>query len=293
MNTLAGKVAIVTGASAGIGRATAKLFAAEGAKVIVAARRQAELDALVHEITEAGGEAVALSGDVKDEALAKTLVATASGRFGGLDIAFNNAGALGAMGPVGAMTLDDWRDTLDTNLTSAFLGAKYQVPAMLARGGGSLLFTSSFVGHTAAGLPGMAAYAASKAGLIGFTKALAAELGPQGIRVNAVLPGGTDTDMAPAGDSDGAGLRREPARPQTHGRARGDRPAGAAPGLRRRQLHHRHGPAGGRRRFHQSGLTVRSVSRRRSGKNLRAPDSLVRKGSHPHADPPPSKGEGE
>ncbi|WP_299395864.1 SDR family oxidoreductase [Pelagibius sp.] len=202
MSTLAGKVAIVTGASAGIGRATAKLFAAEGAKVIVAARRQAELDALVDEIAEAGGEAVALSGDVKDEALAKTLVATASGRFGGLDIAFNNAGALGKIGPVGAMTLDDWRDTLDTNLTSAFLGAKYQVPAMLARGGGSLLFTSSFVGHTAAGLPGMAAYAASKAGLIGFTKALAAELGPQGIRVNAVLPGGTATDMAPSSDSD-------------------------------------------------------------------------------------------
>lgn len=202
MNTLAGKVAIITGASAGIGRATAKLFAAEGAKVVVAARRQAELDALVDEIAETGGEAVALSGDVKDEGLAKALVATATGRFGGLDIAFNNAGIMGAMGPVGAMTLGDWRNTLDTNLTSAFLGAKYQVPAMLARGGGSLLFTSSFVGHTAAGLPGMAAYAASKAGLIGFTKALAAELGPQGIRVNAVLPGGTATDMASVDDPD-------------------------------------------------------------------------------------------
>ncbi|WP_422364947.1 SDR family oxidoreductase [Pelagibius sp.] len=200
MNTLNGKVAIVTGASSGIGRATAKLFAAEGAKIVAAARRQAELDKLVAEIAQAGGEAVALAGDVKDEALAKTLVDTAVDRFGGLDIAFNNAGIIGAMGPVPEMTLDDWRTTLDTNLTAAFLGAKYQIPAMLERGGGSLLFTSSFVGYSNAGLPGLAAYAASKAGLIGMTQALAAELGPKGIRVNAVLPGGTATEMAPTGN---------------------------------------------------------------------------------------------
>lgn len=200
MKTLSGKVAIVTGASAGIGRATAKLFAAEGASVVVAARRQAELDRLVAEIEREGGEAAAVAGDVKDETLAKALVDTAVDRFGGLDIAFNNAGIIGAMGPVPEMTLDDWHATLDTNLTAAFLGAKYQIPAMLERGGGSLIFTSSFVGYTAAGLPGTAAYAASKAGLIGLTKALAAELGPQGIRVNAVLPGGTATDMAPTDD---------------------------------------------------------------------------------------------
>lgn len=200
MNTLTGKVAIVTGASSGIGRATAKLFAAEGAKVVVAARRQGELDRLVAEIEQAGGEAVAVAGDVKGETLAKTLVDTAVTRFGGLDIAFNNAGIIGAMGPLPEMTLDDWHATLDTNLTAAFLGAKYQIPAMLERGGGSLLFTSSFVGYSNAGLPGMAAYAASKAGLIGMTQALAAELGPQGIRVNAVLPGGTATEMAPTDD---------------------------------------------------------------------------------------------
>ncbi|NIA68453.1 SDR family oxidoreductase [Pelagibius litoralis] len=200
MDTVTGKVAIVTGASAGIGRATAKLFAAEGAKVVAAARRQGELDKLVAEIENAGGEAVAVAGDVKDEALAKALVDTAVNRFGGLDIAFNNAGILGAMGPVSEMTLSDWRDTLETNLTSAFLGAKYQIPAMLKRGGGSLLFTSSFVGYSNAGLPGMAAYAASKAGLIGLVKSLAGEYGPRGIRANAILPGGTDTAMAPADD---------------------------------------------------------------------------------------------
>jgi NAD(P)-dependent dehydrogenase (short-subunit alcohol dehydrogenase family) len=192
MQILENKVAIITGASSGIGYATAKLFAREGAKVIVTARRQAELDALVAEIDSAGGEAIAIAGDVRDESHAKAVVDAALHRFGGLDIAFNNAGIVGEMVPVSEMSLDAWRDTLDTNLASAFLGAKYQVPAMIARGSGSLIFTSSFVGYTA-GLPGMAAYAASKAALIGLTLVLAAELGPKGIRANAILPGGTDT----------------------------------------------------------------------------------------------------
>jgi NAD(P)-dependent dehydrogenase (short-subunit alcohol dehydrogenase family) len=192
MNVLAGKVAIVTGASSGIGRATALLFAREGAKVVVTARRQAQLDELIAEIMEAGGEAVAIVGDVKDEPLAQELVDAATHRFGGLDVAFNNAGSLGEMAPTTEVSLAGWRDTLDTNLTSAFLGAKYQVPAMIERGGGSLIFTSSFVGNTV-GMPGMAAYAASKAGLIGLTKVLAAEFGAKRVRVNAVLPGGTDT----------------------------------------------------------------------------------------------------
>jgi NAD(P)-dependent dehydrogenase (short-subunit alcohol dehydrogenase family) len=197
MTSLANKVAIVTGASSGIGYATSKLFAREGARVIVAARRSAELDALVAEIRAAGGEAVALAGDVKDEAYARALVGLAVDRFGGLDVAFNNAGTLGAMGPTPDVSLAGWRDTMETNLTSAFLAAKFQLPAMLERGGGSLIFTSTFVGHTV-GFPGVAAYAASKAGLIGLTQALAAEFGPRRIRVNALLPGGTDTPMAHA-----------------------------------------------------------------------------------------------
>jgi NAD(P)-dependent dehydrogenase (short-subunit alcohol dehydrogenase family) len=192
MNILTDKVAIVTGASSGIGRASALLFAREGAKVIVAARRQSELDALVAEIQAAGGAAIALAGDVRDESYAKALVARAVKGFGGLDIAFNNAGIVGEMGSVSDLTLKAWHDTLDTNLTSAFLGAKYQVPAMVERGGGSVIFTSSFVGYTV-GMPGMTAYAASKAGMIGLTQVLAAEFGPKGVRVNALLPGGTDT----------------------------------------------------------------------------------------------------
>ena len=192
---LNGKVAIITGASSGIGRATAKLFADQGAKVVLAARRAAELDAVAAEITAAGGKAATLAGNVKDEAFARELVELAVREFGGLDIAFNNVGVVGDMGPITELSLASWTDVLETNLTSAYLGAKFQIPAMLERGGGSLIFTSSFVGHTV-GMPGMTAYAASKAGLIGLTQVLAAEYGAQGIRVNALLPGGTDTPMA-------------------------------------------------------------------------------------------------
>jgi NAD(P)-dependent dehydrogenase (short-subunit alcohol dehydrogenase family) len=194
MNRLSGKVAIVTGASAGIGRATAKLFAAEGAKVVVAARRAAELETLVAEIRAAGGEAVYLAGDVQSEDYAKAVVALTIEKFGRLDVAFNNAGTLGEMGPSTSVSKEGFSNALATNLTSAFLGAKYQIPAMLEHGSGSIIFTSTFVGYSFS-FPGVAAYAASKAGLIGLTQALAAEFGAQGVRVNAVLPGAVDTEM--------------------------------------------------------------------------------------------------
>lgn len=197
MNQLAGKTAIVTGASSGIGYEAAKLFAQQGARVVVTARRQAQLDALVDEIERAGGAAVAVAGDIRDEQLARALVEVAVGRFGGLDIAFNNAGATGEVAPTAELSVANWDALLATNLTGAFLGAKYQIPAMLARGGGSLVFTSTFVGHTA-GFPGMAAYAASKAGLIGLMQVIAVEYGTRGIRANVLIPGGTDTEMGRA-----------------------------------------------------------------------------------------------
>ncbi|WP_348629575.1 SDR family oxidoreductase [Mesorhizobium sp. M7A.F.Ca.ET.027.03.2.1] len=236
MFALANKIAIVTGASSGIGRASAKLFAEEGAKVIVAARRQAELDALVAEIEDNDGAAIALAGDVRDEAYAKALVDLAVEKFGGLDIAFNNAGAVGRMGSISDLPLEGWRETLDTNLTSAFLGAKYQVPAMVERGGGSLIFTSTFVGHTV-GMQGMTSYAASKAGLIGLTQVLAAEYGPKGVRVNALLPGGTDTPAATF-------------------YAGGDCPFRALSRLRRLELHHRSGSVCRWRRVDQSDVKI-------------------------------------
>lgn len=189
---LLNKTALVTGASSGIGRATAILFAREGAKVVVTARRKAELDSLVAEIEEEGGQALALAGDVREEPHARALVEAARERFGGLDIALNNAGIVGDMVETTELSLSNWQDMLDSNLTSAFLGAKYQVPAMLERGGGSLVFTSTFVGYSV-GMPGMTAYAASKSGLIGLVRGLAVEHGAKGIRVNALLPGGTDT----------------------------------------------------------------------------------------------------
>jgi NAD(P)-dependent dehydrogenase (short-subunit alcohol dehydrogenase family) len=195
MKALQGKVALVTGASSGIGLATARLFAREGAKLVVAARRQAELNALVDRIVTEGGEAVALAGDVRDESYAEALVGLATQRYGGLDIAFNNAGTLGTLSPMPELTREAWQHALDANLTSAFLGARHQVPAMVKRGGGSLIFTSSFVGHTV-GFPGMAAYAAAKAGLIALAQVTAAEFGAHRVRANALLPGGTDTPMA-------------------------------------------------------------------------------------------------
>ena len=197
MGILDNKVAIVTGASSGIGRATALLFAREGAAVVVNARHREPLAELVAAIESAGGRAVAVVGDVAEEAVARLLVATAVERFGGLDIAFNNAGALGELGPTPGISRAGWQRALDVNLTGAFLCAKHQLPALVERGGGSLIFTATFVGHTV-GLPGAAAYAASKAGLVGLTQALAAEFGAQGVRVHAILPGGTDTPMAAA-----------------------------------------------------------------------------------------------
>jgi len=193
MNTLEGKVAIITGTNSGFGYSTAQVFTKQGAAVVIGARRHL-LDDLSETINNQGGQAIALADDVKDERYAKALVELACSHFGQLDIAFNNVGIIGESIATPDMALSIWQDTLNTNLNSAFLSAKYQLPAMVRQGRGSIIFTSSFVGHTV-DLPKMAAYSASKAGLIGLTKSLAAEYGPKTIRVNALLPGATDTTI--------------------------------------------------------------------------------------------------
>jgi len=193
---LKNKTIIVTGASSGIGAAAALLFAAEGANVVLGARRKIELEQLVGQINQSNGNAVCLAGDVTDETYATALVDLAEENFGWLDGAFNNAGIMGDMGPVQDMDVANWRAVIDVNLTSAFFAAKAQIPAMNKRGNGAIVFTSSFVGFSNGGMQGMGAYAASKAGMIGLVQSLASDHAADGIRINAVLPGGTKTAMA-------------------------------------------------------------------------------------------------
>lgn len=200
------KVAIVTGASSGIGRATALLLARHGAAVVVNARRAGPLEDVVRSIRTQGGRALAVAGDSTEPGTHERLVGAAR-EFGGLDIAVNNAGTVGPVVPLAELALDDWNAVLAGNATSAFLGAKHQIPAMLERGGGAIVFTSTFVG-TSVGIPGMAAYGTAKAALMGLVKGITADYAAQGIRANAVLSGGADTPMGggPAQKEWAAGL---------------------------------------------------------------------------------------
>jgi NAD(P)-dependent dehydrogenase (short-subunit alcohol dehydrogenase family) len=195
MTLLAGKTALITGASSGIGRAIALLFAEQGAKLVITGRdaaRLAETEAQAH---ARGADVFACTGDICDERLHAALIEGATERFGGLDITVNNAGAVGAMAPLAELSLAQWQEVMDVNLTSAFLGARHQIPALLSRGGGVMMFTSTFVG-TSVGIPGMAAYAASKAALMGLVKGITADYAAQGVRANALIVGGTDTPAA-------------------------------------------------------------------------------------------------
>lgn len=193
---LKGKTILITGASSGIGAAAALLFAREGANLVLGARRSQELEQITGQITQANGKAVCLPGDVTQEDYAKALVDLALETYGQLDGAFNNAGIMGEVTPTLTMDTRNWEAVLATNLTSAFYAAKHQIPALTSASSGSIVFTSSFVGVNNGGMPGMAAYAASKAGLVGLMQALAAEHAGEGLRINAILPGGTKTAMA-------------------------------------------------------------------------------------------------
>lgn len=186
------KVVLVTGGTSGIGQETAKQFAGEGAKVIVAGRRQEEGEAVAAEIVSAGGQAHFVQTDVTKEDQVERLVAETVERFGRLDIAFNNAGVEHG-GPTTEVTEADYRHVFDVNVLGVLLSQKYEIPAMLNSGGGVIINTSSILGHIAT--PGAAIYNASKHAVEGITKTTALEFAQQGIRVNAVAPGATATDM--------------------------------------------------------------------------------------------------
>ena len=192
--TMNDKVALITGASSGIGRATAEAFAAKGAKVVVAARRQDELASLVSEIEATGGQATGLMTDVSKAEDVVRMVDHAIKSFGRLDFAVNNAGIEGTLAGITDLTEDDWDRVLDINLKGIFLCMKYEARAMLDGGNGGAIVNVGSV-NSFLGFPTGSAYVASKHGMVGLTTSVSAELAPQGIRVNLVCPGFVDTPM--------------------------------------------------------------------------------------------------
>ncbi len=188
------RVALITGASSGIGRATAEAFAAKGASVVLAARRQDELASLVTEIEARGGKATAIKTDVSAAKDAERMVAHAIEAFGRLDYAVNNAGIEGQFSGITELSEEEWDRVLDINLKGIFLCLKYEARAMLAAGNGGAIVNIGSV-NSFLGFPTGSAYVASKHGQIGLTSSVSAELAPQGIRVNLVCPGIIDTPM--------------------------------------------------------------------------------------------------
>jgi NAD(P)-dependent dehydrogenase (short-subunit alcohol dehydrogenase family) len=194
MSDMNGRVALITGASSGIGRATAQAFAAKGANVVVAARRHEELASLVAEIEDRGGRASAVRTDVSASEDVEHMVAHAIETFGRLDYAVNNAGIEGRFAGITELADDDWDRVLDINLRGAFLCLKHEARAMLNAGNGGAIVNVGSV-NSFLGFPSGSAYVASKHGLVGLTTSVSAELAPQGIRVNLVCPGIIDTPM--------------------------------------------------------------------------------------------------
>ena len=189
---LQGRVAVVTGAGRGIGRAIALALAREGARVALAARSNGELAAVAHELGQAGATTVAVPTDVRQEASLEALVGRILGEWQQVDVLVNAAG-VAAFAPVTDSKLDDWDQMLAVNLRGAVLACRTVLPAMIARKQGTIISVGSVV--TSRALPGSAAYTASKYGLLGFSRVLAEEMRPHGVRVGVISAGATDTPL--------------------------------------------------------------------------------------------------
>jgi NAD(P)-dependent dehydrogenase (short-subunit alcohol dehydrogenase family) len=199
--TFSGKVALVTGATSGIGKATAIAFAQAGAKVVLAGRREEEGAKVVEIIEQAGGEALFVRTDVSKEQDVVTLLARTLERFGRLDCAFNNAGIYLDQGPVTQSTDDVYERTMDVNVRGVLYCMKHQIPVLLQHGGGAIVNNASALGLSV--MPGAPIYNASKFAVIGLTKSAAVEFASQGVRINAVCPAVVETDI-------NAGMRSDP-----------------------------------------------------------------------------------
>ncbi len=191
-SNFAGKVALVTGATSGIGRATALALASAGARVVLSGRREAEGQSAVAEIQKSGGTAAFFRADASKETEVAALVDFTVRTYGRLDLAFNNAGIEHA-GPTADITEADYRRVFDLNVWGVLAALKHEIPAMLKTGGGSIVNTTSALGHI--GMPGVQIYTGSKHAVEGITKSVALEFARQGVRVNAIAPAAIETEM--------------------------------------------------------------------------------------------------